>query len=92
MPAAAVADDGPSASWPTPGRRPDAVVTDVSGVKTAIVEAADHPRFIGGHPMAGSEQIGLQGADPDLFEGAVWVLTPTADDRPGGVQPAARAW
>ena len=28
--------------------------------------------------MAGSEQIGLHGADPDLFEGAVWVLTPTA--------------
>ena len=62
----------------TPGRRHDAVVTDVSGVKTAIVEAADHPRFIGGHPMAGSEQIGLRGAAPDLFEGAVWVLTPTS--------------
>jgi prephenate dehydrogenase len=59
-------------------RRPDAVVSDVSGVKTAIVEAADHPRFIGGHPMAGSEQIGLRGADPGLFEGAAWVLTPTA--------------
>ena len=66
----------------TPGRRADAVVTDVSGVKTAIVEAADHPRFIGGHPMAGSEQVGLRGADPDLFEGAVWVLTPTGRDRP----------
>jgi prephenate dehydrogenase len=62
----------------TPGRREDVVVTDVSGVKTAIVKAADHPRFIGGHPMAGSEQIGLHGADPDLFEGAVWVLTPTS--------------
>jgi prephenate dehydrogenase len=63
----------------TTGRRPDAVVTDVSGVKGAIVEAADHPRFIGGHPMAGSEQVGLHGADPNLFEGAVWVLTPTAE-------------
>ena len=60
------------------GRRADAVVTDVSGVKTAIVEEADHARFIGGHPMAGSEQVGLHGADPELFEGAVWVLTPTA--------------
>ena len=60
------------------GRRADAVVSDVSGVKTAIVAEADHPRFVGGHPMAGSEQIGLHGADPDLFEGAVWVLTPTA--------------
>jgi prephenate dehydrogenase len=60
------------------GRAPGLVVTDVSGVKTAIVEDADHPRFIGGHPMAGSEQIGLRGADADIFEGAVWVLTPTA--------------
>ena len=59
------------------GRRPDVVVTDVSGVKTAIVVEADHPRFIGGHPMAGSEQIGLHGADPGLFERAMWVLTPT---------------
>jgi prephenate dehydrogenase len=59
-------------------RRNDVVVTDVSGVKTAIVAEADHARFIGGHPMAGSEQIGLRGADPDLFAGAVWVLTPTA--------------
>jgi prephenate dehydrogenase len=62
-----------------PGRRPDAVISDVSGVKTAIVEEADHPRFIGGHPMAGSEQVGLAGADPHLFEGAVWVLTPTSE-------------
>jgi prephenate dehydrogenase len=59
------------------GRLADAVVTDVSGVKTAIVAESDHPRFIGGHPMAGSEQSGLSGADPELFVGAVWVLTPT---------------
>ncbi len=69
---------GTATSWPRTGRNPDVVVTDVSGVKTAIVADADHPRFIGGHPMAGSEQVGLHGADPDLFEGAVWVLTPTA--------------
>ena len=35
-----------------------------------------HPRFVGGHPMAGSEQEGVDGADPDLFLGATWVLTP----------------
>ena len=33
-------------------------------------------RYVGGHPMAGSEQDGLAGADPDLFVGATWVLTP----------------
>jgi prephenate dehydrogenase len=76
-PATAVADEI-RRLLSTPGRREDVVVTDVSGVKSAIVSAADHPRFIGGHPMAGSEQIGLRGAAPDLFEGAVWVLTPTS--------------
>jgi len=76
-PATAVADEV-RRLLSQPGRRKDVVVTDVSGVKSAIVSAADHPRFIGGHPMAGSEQIGLRGAAPDLFEGAVWVLTPTS--------------
>lgn len=52
------------------------VVTDMAGVKRAIVAAVDDPRFIGGHPMAGSEQEGPDGADPDLFVGATWVLTP----------------
>lgn len=61
------------------GKRPDLVVTDVSGVKGAVVEESEHPRFVGGHPMAGSEQVGLDGADQDLFTGALWVLTPTGD-------------
>jgi prephenate dehydrogenase len=58
------------------------VVTDVGGVKERIVGAVDHPQFIGGHPMAGSEQEGVEGADPDLFIGATWVLTPTSDTDP----------
>ena len=37
----------------------------------------DDPRFVGGHPMAGSELDGLDGADASMFEGAVWVLTPS---------------
>jgi prephenate dehydrogenase len=59
------------------------VVTDVGSVKAPILRAvhAARPdaaaRFVGGHPMAGSEQDGLDGADADLFAGATWVLTPT---------------
>lgn len=53
------------------------VVTDVGSVKAAVVGAVDDPRFVGGHPMAGSELVGLDGADPAMFEGAVWVLTPS---------------
>jgi len=59
-------------------RPPGFVVTDVSGVKAQVVGALDDPRFVGGHPMAGSEQVGLDGADADLFTGAAWVLTPTS--------------
>jgi prephenate dehydrogenase len=57
-------------------------VTDVGGAKTSIVDAVSDPRFVGGHPMAGSEQLGVDGASADLFEGAVWVLTPNATTDP----------
>ena len=53
------------------------VITDVASVKAPIVRAVPAAHFIGGHPMAGSEQEGVEGADPALFEGATWVLTPT---------------
>jgi prephenate dehydrogenase len=52
------------------------IVTDVGSVKGSICEQCQDPRFIGGHPMAGSELDGLDGADGTLFEGAIWVLTP----------------
>ena len=55
---------------------PGAVVTDVAGIKGPIVAGVDSPRFVGGHPMAGSEQQGVEGADPEMFQGATWVLTP----------------
>ena len=58
------------------------LVTDVGSVKAPIVSAVGHPRFVGGHPMAGSEQEGVDGAEPTLFQGATWVLTPTADTDP----------
>ncbi len=54
------------------------LVTDVGSVKASVVSAIDDRRFIGGHPMAGSELDGLDGAHAEMFEGAVWVLTPTA--------------
>lgn len=56
---------------------PDALITDVGAVKVEPVEALRHLRFVGGHPMAGSERVGVQNADAALLENAVWVLTPT---------------
>jgi prephenate dehydrogenase len=58
------------------------VVTDVGSVKASIVTGVDHPQFVGGHPMAGSEQEGVDGSRADLFQGAVWVLTPVATTDP----------
>jgi prephenate dehydrogenase len=56
----------------------DCVVTDVGSTKRAIVGRVDDPRFVGGHPLAGSEAHGVEHARADLFEGATWYLTPTA--------------
>ncbi|MGI8792311.1 MAG: prephenate dehydrogenase/arogenate dehydrogenase family protein [Acidimicrobiales bacterium] len=70
-PVGAVADEAAQAT------SAHGIVTDVGSVKAPIVAAVDHPRFVGGHPMAGSEQEGVDGADASLFEGATWVLTPT---------------
>ena len=56
----------------------DGLVTDAGSVKSGLVSLMDDPRFIGGHPMAGSELEGIAGARADLFEGRTWVLTPVA--------------
>ncbi len=71
VPVLAIADQVKRALAETAG-----VVTDVGGVKRSIAESIDDARFVGGHPMAGSELDGLDGADGAMFSGAVWVLTP----------------
>ena len=58
------------------------IVTDIGSVKKPIVDAVTHPRFVGGHPMAGSEQDGIEGSDSNMFQGRSWVLTPTPDTDP----------
>ncbi len=60
----------------------DGVVTDVASTKAHLTEVAEtvlgeKAAFVGGHPMAGSEQSGFSAARPDLFEGAYYVLAPT---------------
>ena len=69
-----------------------AIVTDVASVKAVVVEAVEAARpgaavrFVGGHPMAGSEQDGLDGADAEMFVGATWVLTPTPATDPSAFE------
>ncbi len=68
-----------------PNLEPSTVVTDVGSTKARIVREAEQiigGRFVGGHPMAGSESSGIHAASPDLFSGASWAVTPTpATDR-----------
>lgn len=63
--------------------KPGALVTDVCGVKTAIMEAAkvlpDEVDFIGCHPMAGKETSKLNNAEATLFRNAHFILTPRAE-------------
>ena len=59
-----------------------AAVTDVGSAKQSVVASgveAFGPRFVGGHPMAGSERHGIEAATPDLFDDAWWILTPTEE-------------
>jgi prephenate dehydrogenase len=62
--------------------RPDALVTDAGSTKTTIVERAQaisRCQFLGGHPMAGREQRGVEAADAWLFRGRPYVLTPPSE-------------
>jgi prephenate dehydrogenase len=61
-----------------------AIITDVGSTKREIVREASKVTpngrsFVGGHPMAGSEQAGVERAKTDLFEGATYVITNTDD-------------
>lgn len=69
---------------------PRAVVTDVASVKGAILATlrgagADLTRYVGSHPMAGSERSGPTAARPDLFVGRPWVVVGTEASTPEAV-------
>lgn len=72
------------------GARPGALLSDCASLKAPVVRAAeglrDGVRFVGGHPMAGSHLRGVEGADPTIFRGRPWALTPTARSDAGAVR------
>jgi prephenate dehydrogenase len=55
---------------------PDCVVSDVGSTKQALAAADADERFVGGHPLAGAETSGVEHAREDLFDGAIWYLSP----------------
>ncbi len=75
----------------------DGLITDAGSTKAGIVGAIEsvtsaRARFIGAHPIAGSEKSGVEHASEDLFERATCVLTPTPRSDPGRLESAARFW
>jgi arogenate dehydrogenase (NADP+) len=66
----------------------EAILTDVGSVKTAIIEQVTPlwHNFVGGHPMAGTAESGIEAALLGLFAGNPYVLTPVAATPPDAVQ------
>jgi prephenate dehydrogenase len=74
-----------------PHLKPGTLVTDVASTKAHVAAWADEllpatAIFIGGHPMAGSEQHGISHARADLFNGAVYCLTPSPTTPLGAIE------
>jgi len=69
----------------------DALTTDVASAKGAIVAEAQRQnlRFVGGHPMAGSQLSSIANARANLFEGARYFLTPTDQTDPDDYREVA---
>lgn len=80
-----------------PVLRRGAVVTDVGSTKVTVVRTAEKllgrtGRFVGSHPMAGSELNGVAFARADLFAGATCILTPTSTTPPTVVRRVEHFW
>ncbi len=70
-----------------PHLRPSTILTDVGSVKGAVVQAIAPlwPNFVGGHPMSGTHESGVDAAVRQLFVGNPYVLTPIASTPPAAV-------
>ncbi len=71
--------------------KPGALLTDVTGVKGAVVKAVQaglrsDVEFIAAHPMAGREVSGVQNSTPDIFRGANYIVVPTEINTPGAIE------
>jgi prephenate dehydrogenase len=81
-----------------PALKRGAIVTDVGSVKAGVVRELESiiakagAHFIGSHPMAGGEKMGVLAARADLFECAVNILTPTKKSNVAAIRKLERFW
>jgi prephenate dehydrogenase len=71
---------------------PSVIVTDVASTKRAIVDAIDAPRFVGAHPIAGTEKSGPSAALANLFDDRVVIVTPGPNTAPSAVLTVETLW
>ena len=66
----------------------NAVITDVGSVKKPILNIWQnlHPNFVPSHPMAGTNEAGVESGKHGLFHGKAWVSTPNADTKPNAIE------
>ena len=81
---------GPVMEEMAPHLAEQAIVTDAASTKSVVARWAREKlpataHFVGGHPMAGKETAGFDAADPDLFRGKPWVISPSVDAPEGAV-------
>lgn len=71
-----------------PHLNPDTIITDVGSVKQPVVEVCSPlwSNFVGGHPMAGTTESGIDAGQANLFTGAAYVFTPTENTDPEAVE------
>lgn len=89
-----VASVGPTGRALAPVLDPATVVSDVASVKASIVAALEPllPRFVGAHPIAGTERSGAAAAEIDLFRGSRCVVTPTPRTDRAALEKVAALW
>jgi prephenate dehydrogenase len=80
-----------------PHLSPHTLVTDVSSIKLSVESSVapllqGQARWIGSHPMAGSEESGIQAARHDLFQKAPVILTPSSSTSADTLQDATSFW
>ncbi|MBN2574967.1 MAG: prephenate dehydrogenase [Deltaproteobacteria bacterium] len=79
-----------------PGLAPDATVVDVGSVKSALLATAESGltsgQFVGCHPMAGAEFVGVEAADAGIFSGRVCFLCPPRNARAEALAAARDFW
>jgi prephenate dehydrogenase len=80
-----------------PALKQGAIVTDVGSTKATVVETAKkslpvHAKFVGSHPMAGSEKRGVEFARADLMSGALCIVTPDESTDAGAMERVESFW